>query len=171
MSQPTGEVTRGSAGNVELAITRTFDAPAGDVWASLTDSERTAEWLGPWRGEAGIGRTVELRMSFEEGADWNAVRIDVCDPPHVIRVTVSGAGQGEDWLLEARLAEIDGRTELTLIHFLDDPAVAEMSGPGWEYYLDMLVASRAGVPRPQWDDYFPAQLEYYSEQVRRVSSS
>jgi hypothetical protein len=47
-------------------------------------------------------------MSFEEGADWNAVRIDVCEPRHVIRVTVSGAGQGEDWLLEARLAESDG---------------------------------------------------------------
>jgi uncharacterized protein YndB with AHSA1/START domain len=78
------------------------------VWANLTDSERTAEWLGPWRGEAGTGRTVELRKSFEEGADWNAVRIDVCEPRHVIRVTVSGAGQGEDWLLEARLAESDG---------------------------------------------------------------
>jgi hypothetical protein len=46
-----------------------------------------------------------------------------------------------------------------------------MSGPVWEYYLDMLAASRAGVPRPEWDDYFPAQLEYYSEQVRRVSTS
>jgi uncharacterized protein YndB with AHSA1/START domain len=171
MSQPTGEVTRGAAGAFELTLTRTFDAPAADVWASLTDPELTAEWIGPWRGEAGSGKTVELRMSFEEGADWNAVRIDACEPQRLIRVIASGAGQGEDWLLEARLAEEDGRTELTFVHFLDDPAVAEMSGPGWEYYLDLLVASRAGVPRPEWDDYFPAQLEYYSEQVRRVSTS
>ncbi|MET0933045.1 MAG: SRPBCC family protein [Mycetocola sp.] len=171
MSQPTGQVTRGSETAFELALTRTFDAPAADVWASLTDPTRTAEWLGPWRGEAGAGKTVELRMSFEEGADWNAVRIDVCEPPRVIRVTVSGAGQGEEWLLEARLAESDGQTDLTFVHFLSDAAVAEMSGPGWEYYLDMLVASRAGVPRPEWDDYVPAQLEYYSDQVRRASAS
>ncbi|MET4639662.1 SRPBCC family protein [Mycetocola sp. 2940] len=171
MPQPTGQVTRGTDGAFELTLTRTFDAPASDVWASLTDSTRTAEWLGPWRGDAGVGKTVELRMSFEEGADWSAVRIDACDPSRVIRVTVSGAGLGEEWLLEARLAENDGQTELTFVHFLSDPAVAETSGPGWEYYLDMLVASRAGVPRPEWDDYFPAQLEYYSEQVRRATAS
>jgi hypothetical protein len=110
-------------------------------------------------------------MSFEEGADWSAVRIDACDAPRRIRVTVADVGEGESWLLEARLAESNGQTELTLIHVLTTPGVAEMSGPGWEYYLDMLVASRAGVPRPEWDDYFPAQLEYYSEAVRNVSAS
>jgi uncharacterized protein YndB with AHSA1/START domain len=171
MPQPTGKVTSGDAGTFELALTRSFDAPIADVWASLTDPERTAEWIGPWRGEAGAGRTVELRMSFEEGADWNAVRIDVCEPPRVLRVTASGAGKGEEWLLEVRLAEKGDQTELTFVHFLADPAVAEMSGPGWEYYLDLLVASRAGVPRPEWDDYFPAQLEYYADEVRRASTS
>ena len=34
-------------------------------------------------------------------------------------------------------------------------------GPGWEYYLDMLVASRAGEPLPDFDDYYPAQAAYY----------
>ena len=34
-------------------------------------------------------------------------------------------------------------------------------GPGWEYYLDMLVASREGDPQPSFDDYYPAQHEYY----------
>ncbi|SFN74199.1 SRPBCC family protein [Mycetocola miduiensis] len=170
MPQPTGKVTRSGAGTFELELTRTFDAPAADVWASLTDPERTAEWIGPWRGRPGTGSTVELRMSFEEGADWSAVRIDECNPTHLLRVTASGAGQGEEWLLETRLEENDGQTVLTFVHFLDDVATAEMSGPGWEHYLDLLVASRAGVPRPEWDDYFPAQLEYYSEQVRRASA-
>lgn len=171
MPQPAGKVTRTAAGTFELVLTRTFGAPIAEVWASVTEPERTAEWIGPWRGDAGTGRTVELRMSFEEGADWSAVRIDRCEPPHVLRVTASGAGQGEDWLLEARLAESDGQTVLTFVHLLDDVAVAEMSGPGWEYYLDLLVASRAGVPRPDWEDYFPAQAEYYSEQVRSASAT
>ena len=168
MPQPTGKVTRGDPGTFELVLTRTFDAPVAEVWASVTESARTAEWIGPWRGEPGTGRTVELRMSFEEGADWNSVRIDRCDPPHVLRVTASGAGQGEDWVLHVQLTESDGHTVLTFVHVLDEASVAEMSGPGWEYYLDLLVASRAGVPQPDWDDYFPAQVEYYSGEVRRA---
>jgi hypothetical protein len=34
-------------------------------------------------------------------------------------------------------------------------------GPGWEYYLDNLVASRDGAPLPDFDDYYPAQAAYY----------
>ena len=36
-------------------------------------------------------------------------------------------------------------------------------GPGWEYYLDRLVAAHAGLDPAdvRWDDYFPAlQAEY-----------
>ena len=36
-----------------------------------------------------------------------------------------------------------------------------MSAPGWEYYLDLLVAARDGGPTPEWDDYYPAQKGYY----------
>ena len=36
-----------------------------------------------------------------------------------------------------------------------------MVGPGWEYYLDMLVAAHGGQPLPSFDDYFPAQQGYY----------
>ncbi|MEO3888984.1 hypothetical protein [Nonomuraea sp. B5E05] len=34
-------------------------------------------------------------------------------------------------------------------------------GPGWEYYLDMLVASRDGSPTPDFHDYHPAMQAYY----------
>jgi hypothetical protein len=34
-------------------------------------------------------------------------------------------------------------------------------GPGWEYYLDMLVASREDLPTPSFDDYYPAMKPYY----------
>ena len=169
MPHATGHVVRRTPDDVELVLTRTFDATAADVWASLTDPGRPAGWLGPWRGEAGVGRTVELRMSFEEGDAWSTVHIDVCEPEERLRVTVSDEGQEEDWVLEARLDESAGKTELTFVHVLADAAVAESSGPGWEYYLDMLVASRAGVPLPDWDDYYPAQVAHYAAEVARVS--
>jgi hypothetical protein len=34
-------------------------------------------------------------------------------------------------------------------------------GPGWEYYLDMLVAARDDLPAPSFDDYYPAMKPYY----------
>ena len=32
---------------------------------------------------------------------------------------------------------------------------------GWEYYLDMLVASRGDLPTPRLADYYPAMKRYY----------
>lgn len=167
MPQPTGRMTRGPGEFFELILTRTFDAPREEVWASLTESDLTAGWLGPWRGEPGAGRTIELQMSFEEGDAWSPARIDVCDPPE--RIFVTTLNESGNWPLEARLTESDGRTTLTFIHHLSDAALAEFSGPGWEYYLDNLVAYRAGRPLPDFADYYPAQAEYYVGEAGRVS--
>ncbi|GGT95339.1 hypothetical protein GCM10010177_62980 [Actinomadura citrea] len=40
-------------------------------------------------------------------------------------------------------------------------------GPGWEYYLDMLVAARDGSPEPDFDAYFPAMKPYFIEQIEQ----
>ena len=36
-------------------------------------------------------------------------------------------------------------------------------GPGWEYYLDRLVAAETGadVAAIDFDDYYPAQSDHY----------
>ena len=61
------------------------------------------------------------------------------------------------WLLELALTETDGTTELRFVqHLTSVEGIAEV-GAGWEYYLDLLVASRDGSPRPQFDDYHPAR--------------
>jgi hypothetical protein len=38
-------------------------------------------------------------------------------------------------------------------------------GPGWEFYLDNLVASRSNGPLPDFNDYYPAQKAFYLEQA------
>src|SRR5207248_7842997 len=54
----------------DLVLTRTFHAPVADVWASLTDPERTARWFGPWKGDAAPGRTIQVQMAHEESQPW-----------------------------------------------------------------------------------------------------
>ncbi len=155
---PTGRLLRAEAGS-DLVLTRTFRASAEDVWASVTESDRTARWFGPWEGDAAPGRTIKVQMCFEEGSPWCEMRIDACEPPR--RLAVSMTDAAGIWHLELLLSESDGSTELKLVHHLASEEHLGETGAGWEYYLDMLVASRDGSPRPDFDDYYPAMKPYF----------
>jgi len=144
----------------DLVLTRTFRAPIDDVWASVTEPERTARWFGPWTGEAGPGRTVRLTMGLEDGAPACDLRIDACEPPH--RLAVSMIDALGHWRMTLDLTERDGVTELRLTHHLDETADPADVGPGWEYYLDNLVAARAGEPLPRFGDYDPSLRPHYA---------
>lgn len=146
----------------DLVHTRTFRAPIDDVWASVTESDRTARWFGAWEGDAAPGRTIRMQMAFEETAPWFEARIDACEAPHRLALTtVDEAGR---WRIELLLAETGGLTELRLVHHLDSTEAVGDYGPGWEYYLDMLVAARDGTPAPSFDDYYPAWKPYFEAQ-------
>lgn len=148
---PTGILRRTDTG-VDLELTRTISAPREDVWATLTDSDRTAGWYGPW--ERLSENSIRVQMLFEDGAPWMDMNIDVCESPSRLAVSTTGG-----WQLDVRLT---GATTLTLIHHLSSTEGVGEIGPGGEYYLDMMLASRDGTPLPSFDDYYPSQKEYYS---------
>lgn len=155
---PSGRLVRTPAGR-DLVLTRTFRAPIEDVWASITESERTARWFGSWTGEPGVGNVIQVRMGFEEGAPPVDMTIVACEPPR--RVGLRGPEAHGSWHLEAHLTERDGTTELRFVHHLDDGVDVGSVGPGWEYYLDLLVSSREGRGPVQFGDYYPGQKGYY----------
>lgn len=146
----------------DLVLTRTFHAPIDDVWASLTDSDRTARWFGPWKGDAAPGNTIEIQMVQEEGQPWTEMTVDACDAPH--RLALSTAVGDDKWYLDLTLTETAGVTELRFTqHLADTGAVGEI-GPGWEFYLDALVAARDGQPTPTFDDYYPSMKAHFETQ-------
>ncbi|WP_278315230.1 SRPBCC domain-containing protein [Lolliginicoccus levis] len=158
--KPTGTVT-GS----ELAIARTFHATIDDVWASITEPERTARWYGPWTSTdqpPRQGSTVSIQMMFEEGQPWGDARIEACAPPTRLQLALlAGPGEADSWHVALDLAESAGATTLTLTQQLGPGIDAADIGPGWEYYLDMLVAARNGTPLPDFADYYPSQSAHY----------
>lgn len=156
---PTGRLVTGDTGR-DLVLTRSFRAPIEDVWASITEPDRTARWFATWTGDAGPGKTIRYRMVFEGEMPDAEMTIDACEPPH--HLAVSTTDENGTWRLEARLAEQDGTTVLTFVQHLDDGADISSVGPGWEYYLDMLVASHFGQPLPEFDDYYPSQRDHYA---------
>ncbi len=72
------------------------------------------------------------------------------------------------WRLELDLAEAHGTTTLSFAQGLPRADMAENVGPGWEYYLDRLVAAEAGrsVAEVDWDAYYPALSSSYADLFR-----
>lgn len=162
---PTGHVRATPAGP-ELVIERVFRAPIGDVWACFTEPERFARWYGVVDGAPGVGHTVMVTMSFEEGAAPEAALIVECDPPR--RLVVEMGVTEVVWRLAVDLAEADGATTLTFVQPVGRGVDAVDVGPGWEYYADRLTGAITDSSMPSWDDdgyqtalgpFYRAQLE------------
>jgi len=153
-------------GETYVELVRTFRAPIEDVWAAVTESDRLARWLGTWTGDPAEGHVL-FQMTFEgDDVPREAFRIDECVPPHRLRITTSMPYDGENpehWLLRVDLAEADGITTLTFAQNVPDPEMAENVGPGWDYYLDRMVAAETGGDPAaiDFDDYHPAFADHY----------
>ncbi len=159
---PNGQITL-IEGRPHLRLIRTFRAPVEDVWASVTEPQRLERWIGTWTGTPGVGNTISFVMSAEEGAEPEDVEIRECDPPHRF-VGDFTTGEGT-WRIGLSLEETDGVTSLVFTQAVNPGDDTGSFGPGWEYYLDRLVAERLGTTMPDWDDYYPAQRPYYENLV------
>ena len=161
---PTGRIER-TGDRLTLHLTRTFDAPIEDVWAAITEPDRLGRWLGTWRGDPASG-SVTFRMGFEgDGAAEEEMEIRECDPPRRVAVT-SHVGEYR-WHLDVDLSEADGVTTLEFSQPDLDHDDSLSVGPGWEFYLDRLVAVETGADLSSIDfdrDYYPAMSDYYRAQ-------
>ncbi len=156
-------------GGEHLVFTRTFSAPASDVWAACTEPHRMERWIGTWTGDPASGE-IAFRMTAEgEDVPEEVYLVEVCEPPHrfVVRsrdaapFSEDGSGPRVAWQHTLELTEADGVTTLTFTQVVpDSPVGADMAasvGPGWDYYLDRLVTAFSGADPGQV--VFPPYLE------------
>lgn len=160
IKEPTG-TRRDDAAATRIVLTRTFRAPIEDVWAALTEPARLARWIGSYTGDPADGE-VGFTMTAEEGAVEERMEIRECQPPQRLAV-IAHTDQGPPWDLDLDIREQGGVTTLAFSQVVTDPAAIESVGPGWEYYLDRLVAAESGgdVAAIDFNDYYPAMLEHY----------
>ena len=164
---PTGQLFRTVTGT-DLVLVRTFRAPIEDVWASVTEPDRTARWFGRWEGDAGPGRHDPAADGLRGRHPWIALRIEACEAPR--HLAVSSADESGGWRIALELTETAGTTELRFTHHLDSEEHVGEIGPGWEYYLDLLVAAGPDAPvaagpepKVEFGDYYPAMKPYFEE--------
>jgi uncharacterized protein YndB with AHSA1/START domain len=93
-SQRTG-ASRGLVGSVRAvdgkALVRmedSFDTGIDDLWSAITDPDRLARWIGKVEGDLRLGG--EFRASFTSTYEGPG-RVDVCEPPHRLQVTMDPA--------------------------------------------------------------------------------
>jgi uncharacterized protein YndB with AHSA1/START domain len=105
-------------------IVRTFDAPRKAVWEAWTRPEQFAVWFGT---DAAEMRDVDLDVRpggawrgtmvvpDREPMPWSGVYREVSEPELLVMDLTDGTGgEGEYETYTVVLAEVDGRTEMTL---------------------------------------------------------
>ena len=162
--EPTGR-RENRDGHDSVVLDRTFRAPIESVWAAITESDRLERWIGTWTGDPTTG-SVLFRMNAEgDDTKPEAFTIHECEPPRRVSLTSQVVGEQTAWHFVLELTEVDGTTTLTFSQSVPDADMATGVGPGWEYYLDRLVAAETGadVAALDFDEYYPAQSGYYRE--------
>jgi len=145
-----GSVEPEDGGRTRLEFRRTWPDDGGDVWAALTDPERTARWIGHYEGERTRGATGAFTMNFEGDGPPEPLTIVECIEPH--RLVLEFPGNG--WRLELDLVSQRGGTTLIFVQRLDDPAAVPDVATGWHWYLDKLDAELSGTEAPgDWDAF------------------
>ena len=144
-----------------LQFDRLFHAPIEEVWFSLTNRTAMQAWIGTYTGRPETGG-VRFRMGFEgEEGEWQNVSILECGPPYRF---LADSGPGPTGIrVFAHLREAGGMTTLTFGQKLPNPSDAAQMGPGWDYYLDRLMAAHAGRMMPEWEHYYPTLARHYEE--------
>ncbi len=144
-----------------VVLRREWPDPIADVWSALTESERTARWIGTWTDRTAT--TVQFTMTGEVDAGGEVappvtVRIVECDPPRRLVLDIP-EGDRPPWRVAVTLTEEGGRTVLLFEQrVIEGVAPADVEA-GWSWYLDRLGAALHDAPMPEWASYAPDTKE------------
>lgn len=155
-------------GTAYVVFERTFKARIEDVWAAVTESDRLSRWIGTWSGDPASGSISFFMTAEAQDAPAEQILIDECHEP--TRLVMRSARPDDHsllWSWQVDLAEADGVTTLTFAQEVCDIVLAESVGPGWDYYLDRMVAAETGhdLATIDFDDYYPEFVAYYRAEL------
>lgn len=143
----------------ELVFERILPVSREIAWAALTESDRTARWIGSWSGDARPGKTVDMVWLAETGEPTEAVRIVRCEPPSFLELE-GGPGEDLPWLVSIRLYEQGDGTRMEFRQQMRQGLTPAVVGTGWEFYLNRYAAALDDGAAPAFADYQVLQPGY-----------
>lgn len=135
-----------------------------DLWSAVTDPARLGRWLVEVEGEPRLGGTFGAR--FTSGWEGSG-RVDVCEPPYRLSLTMSAALE-DDTVIEAVLSAEVGGTRLVVeergLALEDLPG----HGAGWQAHLEDLATHLAGGEAGDWHGRWTELMPVYQERVPSI---
>lgn len=161
-----------------LVLERLLPGPIERVWAFLTESDKTAQWLAVADMELRKGGAVQLFFGHndlspikeETPEKYKGVcdedstmqgRILAVERPHRLSYTW-GEGDGSESEVTFELAEEGGKVKLTLTHrkLFDNDILVGVSA-GWHAHVAIMIDVLEGkTPRPFWSTHMALEDTY-----------
>ena len=134
-----------------------FGTGIGDLWSALTEPGRLARWIGEVSGDLRLGGEFRFRF-FASGSEGTG-RVDACEPPRRLLLTMA-LGQPEEDVVEVTLTADDDQTVLVWEERGMPLDLLAAYGAGVQIHVEDLGAHIAGRERgdagARWDELMPA---------------
>lgn len=127
-----------------IVVSQTIAAPIDRVWKAITDRDRMVRWffreIAAFRPE--VGFETRFTVKVEERSFVHFWKVTEVSSPRRISYGWRYEGYPGDSTVTWELSEVDGGTEVTLIHDgihtfpQDSPEMTRESGTaGWRYFV------------------------------------
>ncbi len=123
-----------------------YATEAADLWSALTEPVRLARWIAEVKGDLRVGGAFSARFT----SGWDGVgRIDTCEPPQRLTVTMS-PGTSDETVIDAVLAGEKMGTRLVIEERgIPMPEIAK-HGAGWQAHIEDLALHLGGQAALDW---------------------
>lgn len=155
MTEIIGSMRRIDERRGAVRIEEVYDTGIADLWSALTEPARLARWIAEVDGDLRVGGVIHASFtSTFEGPG----RIDVCDAPTRLIVTIQPGTEGEA-VIEAVLAPEGGATRLVIEQRGLPLDVLHLHGAGWQAHAEDLSRYLAGGGsqwKSRWEELTPS---------------
>lgn len=142
------------------------DTERHDLWTALTDPARLARWIATVEGELRAGG--EFRASFTSG--WEGTgRVQVCDPPRRLLVTMTPDQGDDETVIEAALYADGDHTRLVIEERGLPLGELAAYGAGWQAHIEDLAAHLDGRERGDLGARWTELISSYRELAARLA--
>ena len=151
---------RAADGKATVRVEDRFSTDIDDLWSAVTDPERLARWVVRVDGDLRLGGMFHAHFT----SSWDGPgRVDVCEPPRRLLVTMS-PGDEDQTVIEAELfAEGGSQTRLVVEERGLPVEHAYGHGAGWQAHVEDLGSYLAGEQpgdwKARWTELTPAYRE------------
>lgn len=154
-----GTISAVGAGKGTVHVEDVYATGIDDLWSALTEPERLARWLVEVGGDLCLGGTFAARFT----SGWEGPgRVDVCEPPFRLLVTMN-AGFDEETVIAASLNAEVGGTRLVIEERGLPTEDLPGHGAGWQAHLEDLATYLDGGSPDAWHARWLELMPLYEE--------